>query len=113
MTETLKDKIARAKNKPVNFYSHTIKANEIEEGLELKIYPVKESEYASFETLWDKESLVIALMIFCLRDDDGAKLFSIKDKKFLDGLGHGFASKVCLPAIEMSGIGEDYSIKKK
>ena len=111
--DSIKDAIKRAKEKPVNFYSYEIEADEIEKGLKLNIYPIRESEWELFSDCWDRLGVSVALIIHCVRDEKDEKVFSEDDASFIDSLGHGFASKVYYPAVEMSGIGEDYSIKKK
>ena len=52
-----------------------------------------------------------AIVILCIKDEEGNRLFEPSDIEFLDGLGLDVRRRLFEPAFQLSGLGNDYSVR--
>ena len=92
--------------------AYFVRTPEIDKDAVVYIYPLLDSEKVELFSLSTNYN-EWALILTCCKDEDGDRLFDISDIEFLSDLGFGFRERLFIPAFELSGLGKDYSIKKK
>jgi hypothetical protein len=111
---SFREKLDLAKDKAFDEFSIEVKLDEIEEGMVANCYPMLDGDRAELlEMHKDDELKDYALILVCYKDSDGNRLFNKDDIPFLKRLGFKIRMKLWMPAHQLAGIGEDFTIRKK
>ncbi len=96
------------KLKPVDRATY-VPLEEFGEGAGAYLYPMMDSERAELVELMTEVG-EWAIILLCLKDENGERVFNVDDIEFLGTLGYDFQQRLWQPAFELSGLGKDYSV---
>jgi len=111
---TFREKLELAKAKAPDEFSIEVELDEIEEGMVANCYPMLDGDRAELIDMHEDDELKdYALIMVCYKDSEGNRLFNKGDVEFLKRLGFKIRMKLWMPAHQLSGLGEDFTIRKK
>ena len=106
--ESFRDRLEKAKADRVHVDFVDIELTPISDGLFVRISPLSIDDYSLYGSLMRNESYSEwALIIASCKDRDNNRAFDVSDIPYLESVGGGLRHLLMVPALELSGSGDD------